>query len=79
MARIESDIIDEILASFERVGGAAYLDELALRDPPTYCRLVAHVLPKVINVEAQVTEPINLGQAMAEASARLAIASQTDD
>lgn len=79
MAKLTPDIIDQIVESFERVGGAAYLDELALHDPPTYCRLVAHVLPKVINVDAQVTEPISLGQAMAEASARLAIASLTND
>ncbi len=78
MARIKPEIIDQIIASFERVGGPAYLDELARRDPPTYCRLVAHVLPKAINVGG-ITEPINLGKLMAEASARVAIASQTDD
>jgi hypothetical protein len=79
MSRIKPEIIDEIIASFERAGGAAYLDELSRRDPPTYCKLVAHVLPKAINVEAQITEPIDIGQAMIEASARLAIVSQTND
>jgi hypothetical protein len=78
MAKITPDIVDEIIASFERVGGAAYLDQLALRDPPTYCRLVAYVLPKAINVGG-ITEPIDLGKLMAEASARLATGSQTDD
>jgi len=73
------DIIDQIVESFERVGGAAYLDALARVDPPTYCRLVAHVLPKLVSVEAQITEPINLGQAMAEGHARLAIAGLTND
>jgi hypothetical protein len=79
MAKIKLEIIDEIIESFERVGGAAYLDELALRDPPTYCRLVAHVLPKAISVDARITEPIDLGKAMTEANARLAVARQTDD
>ncbi len=79
MARLKPEIIDEIIASFERVGGSDYLDQLAMRDPPTYCKLLAHILPKSVNVEVQASEPIDLGKAMADASARLAIGSVTDD
>ena len=79
MAKLKPEIIDEIIASFERVGGEAYLDELALKDPPTYCKLLAHILPKAVDVEVQAIEPIDLGKAMADASARLAIASSTND
>ncbi len=72
MAKLTPEIVDEVIASFERVGGADYLDELALKDPPTYCRLLAHVLPQEVSVEALIADPIDLGKAMAEASARLA-------
>jgi hypothetical protein len=72
MAKLTSDIIDEIAASFDRVGGSAYLDELAMRDPPTYCRLVARILPSALTAEVQTTtNPINLGEAMAAAEVRL--------
>ena len=73
MAKLTPDIIDEIIDSFHRVGGADYLDELALRDPPTYCRLIAHVMPKEIMVAAQIAEPLDLGKAMASANERLAL------
>ena len=72
MAKFTSKMIDQIIASLDGVGGDDYLDELSLRDPPTYCRLLAHVLPKAVSIEAQIAEPIDLGRAMAEASARLA-------
>ena len=39
MGKLKSTIIDEITASLERVGGEPYFDELAVRDPPTFCRL----------------------------------------
>ena len=72
MARIRPDIIDEIAASFDRVGGSAYLDELAMRDPPTYCRLVARIIPQAVAAEVRNnTNPINLGEAMAAAEVRL--------
>ena len=79
MAKLKPEIIDEIIASFERIGGEAYLDELALKDPPTYCKLLAHILPKAVSIEVQASEPIDLGRAMAEASARLAITSDLND
>ncbi len=79
MTRLKPEIIDEILASLDRVGGEAYLDELALKDPPTYCKLLAHVLPKAVNVEVQASEPIDLGRAILEANTRLATARVLDD
>ena len=51
MAKLTSIIIDEITASFERVGGEAYLDELAMRDPPTFCKLLALVIRAEIRAE----------------------------
>ena len=71
MAKLTSDIIDEIAASFDRVGGSAYLDELALRDPPTYCRLVARIIPQAVAAEVRNNTDVDLGAAMAVAQARL--------
>jgi hypothetical protein len=68
--KLTSKIIDEIVESFDRVGGEAYLDELALRDPPTYCRLIMRVLPSAVTVET--SNEIDLGELMIEADARLA-------
>jgi hypothetical protein len=79
MAKLTSEIIDEIVASFERAGGAAYLDELALRDPPTYCRLLSRVMPVEINANVQASEPLDLNKAMAMANARLSSAGEIDD
>jgi hypothetical protein len=71
MARLTPDIIDEIAASLDRVGGSAYLDELAMRDPPTYCRLVARIIPQAVAAEVRNTTDVDLGEAMAVAQARL--------
>ena len=73
MAKLTPEILDEIVASFHRVGGQAYLDELALRDPPTFCLLLGKVLQGEIKA-AQPDKPntLNLGKAMAIAEARLA-------
>jgi hypothetical protein len=70
VAKLTSKIIDEIVESFDRVGGEAYLDELAMRDPPTYCRLLMRVIPSAITVETHNT--IDLGELMTEANARVA-------
>ena len=72
MAKLTPEILDEIAASFQRVGGEAYLDELAMRDPPTFCLL----LGKVLQAEVKAAQPdkpntLNLGKAMAIAEARL--------
>lgn len=73
MAKLTSEILDEIKASFERVGGEAYLDELAMRDPPTFCRLLGLVVQSEIKVEmAKNINHFNLGDEMTNASARLA-------
>jgi hypothetical protein len=37
---------DALMLSFERLGGAAYLEEVARRDPRTYCALLGKVLPR---------------------------------
>lgn len=79
MVKLKPEIIDEIIASFERTGPEAYLDELARRDPPTYCKLLAHVLPKAVNVEVQGSEPIDLGRAILEANKRLATSRVPND
>ena len=70
MARITSKILDEIVESFDRVGGEAYLDELAMRDPPLYIRLIMRVLPSA--VIAETPDAIDLGEIMIEANARVA-------
>ena len=70
VARITSKILDDIVDSFDRVGGEAYLDELAMRDPPTYIRLLIRVLPSAVTVET--SNAIDLGELMTEANERLA-------
>jgi len=72
MAKLTPEILDEIVASFHRVGGEAYLDELAMRDPQTFCLL----LGKVLQAEVKATQPdttntFNLTKAMADADTRL--------
>ena len=44
--KLTSAIRDAIFVSFERLGGAAYLEEVARRDPRTYCALLGKVLPR---------------------------------
>ena len=70
MVKYSSRIITEIVESFDRVGGEAYLDELALKDPPLYIRLLMRVLPTAVTVETH--NEIDLGKLMIEAKARLA-------
>ena len=65
-------IFDEIVDSFDRVGGSDYLDELAMRDPPTYCRLLMRVIPSAVSAEIQNRNAIDLGDLITEANARLA-------
>ena len=73
MAKLTSEILDEITASFHRICGEAYLDELALRDPPTFCLLLGKVLQAEIKAEAtKNANPINLKEAMVAAQAQLA-------
>tara|TARA_B110000046_G_scaffold173823_1_gene196860 strand:- start:900 stop:1139 length:240 start_codon:yes stop_codon:yes gene_type:complete len=73
MAKLTPRILDEITASFHRVGGEVYLDELALRHPPTLCLFLGRVLQAVIKAGILKTaNSINLNEAMEVASARLA-------
>ena len=72
MAKLTPKILDEIAASFHRVGGEAYLDELAMRDPQTFCLLLGKVLQAEIKA-AQPDKPntLNLSKEIAIAEARL--------
>ena len=44
--KVTATIKEAVLLSFERLGGAAYLEEVARRDPRTYCALLGKVLPR---------------------------------
>ena len=71
MAKLTPEILDEITASFHRIGGEAYLDELALRDPPTFCLLLGKVIEAEVKAEAsKKANPINLNEAMKTAQAQ---------
>ena len=66
------EIKDGILEAFEQVGGVSYLVELAKVDPPTFCRLLAKVIPAEINANVRTTHTLDLGQAMIDANRNLA-------
>jgi hypothetical protein len=44
--RTTTALKDALMLSFERLGGAAYLEEVGRRDPKTYCALLGKVLPR---------------------------------
>jgi len=69
------EIKDGILEAFEQVGGVDYLVEVARRDPQTFCRLLAAIIPS--EIKASVT--LDLGQAMIDANRRLATIEHNDD
>ena len=73
MPRLKAEIKAGILQAFEEAGGVAYLVEIAKSDPPTFCRLLAQVLPTEIKAEINSTHRVDLGQAMLEANQRLQI------
>ncbi len=64
------EIKDGLLQAFDQSGGVDYLVELALRDPPTFCMLLAKIIPSEIKAEINNTSTVDLGAAMAEAEAR---------
>jgi hypothetical protein len=70
---LTSEIKDGILEAFEQVGGVEYLVEIARRDPPTFCRLLAAIIPSEIKASVTTTHTLDLGQAMIEADQRLAL------
>ena len=72
MPKLKREIKDSILQAFQEVGGVDYLVEIAKRDPPTFCRLLAQVLPTEIKAEINNKHQFDLGQAMLEANQRLA-------
>ena len=65
------EIKDGILEAFEQVGGVDYLVELAKVDPPTFCRLLAAIIPSEIKASVTVTNTLDLGKAMIEAEQRI--------
>ena len=70
--RIKSEIKAGILEAFEKAGGVEYLVQLAKVDPPTFCRLLAQIIPTEIKAEINTRHSIDLGQAMLDANQRVA-------
>ena len=68
---LSPEIKDGILEAFEQVGGVDYLVELAKVDPPTFCRLLAAIIPSQIKASVTVTNTLDLGKAMIEAEQRI--------
>ena len=64
------EIKDGILEAFEQAGGVDYLVEIAHRDPPTFCMLLAKIIPSEIKAGITNSSAINLNKAMTEAEAR---------
>ena len=73
------EIKDGILEAFEQVGGVEFLVELAKVDPPTFCRLVAAIIPSEIKASVTATHTLDLGQAMLDANRRLDAIEHIDD
>ena len=69
--RLTPEIKDGILQAFEQAGGVEYLVELARVDPPTFCRLLAAIIPSEIEASINTTHIFDLGRAMLEADQRL--------
>ena len=69
---ITPEIKDGIIEAFDQVGGVDYLIEIARRDPPTFCRLLAAIIPSEIKASVATTNKLDLGKAMLEADQRLA-------
>ena len=73
------EIKDGILEAFEQVGGVDYLVELAKVDPPTFCRLLAAIIPSEIKASVTATNTLDLGQAMLDGNRRLDAIEHIDD
>ncbi len=69
---VTPEIKDGIIKAFEQAGGVEYLVQLAKVDPPTFCRLLAQLIPAEIKADINTTHTIDLGQAMIDANQRLA-------
>ncbi|MBT4934717.1 MAG: hypothetical protein HOJ87_05875 [Rhodospirillaceae bacterium] len=70
---ITPEIKDGIIEAFDQVGGVDYLIEIARRDPPTFCRLLAAIIPSEIKASVTATHRLDLGKAMMEAEQRVAM------
>lgn len=68
-SRLKPEIMDGIVKAFENAGGVDYLTEIAIKDPPTFCRLLARLIPTQINAEINAPK-FDLGAAMAGADRR---------
>ena len=68
--RLKPKILGGIFEAFEGVGGVDYLIEIARKDPPTFCRLLAKLIPQQIEANINTTN-VNLGEAMAIADKRV--------
>jgi len=69
--KLTPEIIDGIIEAFERVGGVEYLVEIAAKDPPTFCMLLAKIIPAEVKASVQVSNSVDIGAAMAVANERL--------
>jgi len=65
-----------IIEAFEQAGGVEYLVEIARRDPPTFCQLLAKMIPAEVKAEVSRAPLLDLNKAMADAEARLVVASE---
>ena len=69
--RLTPEIKAGIIEAFEQAGGVEYLLEIAQKDPPTFCQLLAKVIPAEIKADVRNSASVDLGLAMKEAEARL--------
>ena len=72
MPKLKSEIKAAILQAFEQAGGVEYLVAIAKADPPTFCRLLAQIIPTEIKAQINTRHSIDLGQAMLDANQRVA-------
>lgn len=71
--KLTPEIVEGIVEAFHKVGGVDYLVEVARRDPPTFCRLVAKIIPSEINAQITQIDQIDIGKAMQVAQDRLTL------
>lgn len=62
-----------IMTAYEKAGGTDYLLKVAKENPPVFCGLLAKVVPAEIQADIRTSHSIDLGQAMADADARLSL------
>jgi len=64
---------------YDRLGGADYLEKIAKKDEALFCSLLAKLIPQEVRAELDVNHhhTVDLGAAIAEANARVAIAANT--